>query len=213
MKGKYSIVLFKNKKRLKVMYFCQKLNTVERHWKEFKSEKKPPFVNLQGGARNRKGKIVYELALLVPWHHRAKNIIIRDNLGRNVEAVIDNKKYRIKEIIPYWMEETVYDFQTKNRLRYHELLNIILEIQDIGQIFLLNNKLCVQVEDDIKMYGNKNLNDSNRLFELLKNDILKKERGNFIFVKDVSTEQRKKLYDLLTSKGFKKTELFRHYSY
>ena len=63
------------------------------------------------------------------------------------------------------------------------------------------------------MYGNKNLNDADRLFEILKQDLLKKKKTNFMFVKDITTYQRKQLYDLLESKGFNRRELFRHYSY
>jgi hypothetical protein len=126
---------------------------------------------------------------------------------------MEDDKLRIKEIIPYWKEELIYDFQTKKRIRYHEMLSSIMEISEIGQIFTLNNKLFVQVEDDIRLYGNKNIADAERLFGLVREDLLKKKKGNFIFVKDVTTAQRKLLYTLLESKGFKRTELFRHYSY
>jgi hypothetical protein len=89
----------------------------------------------------------------------------------------------------------------------------ILPITEIAQIFTLNNKLFVQVEEDIKLYGNKNIKDAERLFEIVKEDLLRKKKSNFIFVKDVTTHQRKQLYNLLVSKGFKRSELFRHYSY
>jgi hypothetical protein len=86
-------------------------------------------------------------------------------------------------------------------------------VEDISQIFTLNNKILLQIEDTFRMFGNKNIDDALRLFELIKEDILKKKRGNFFFVKDITTHQRKLLYDMLESKGFKRTELFRHYSY
>jgi hypothetical protein len=86
-------------------------------------------------------------------------------------------------------------------------------VTEIAQIFTLNNKLFIQNENDVFLYGNKNIKDTKRLFELVREDVLSKKRGNFIFVKDVSTAQRKILYKLLESKGFKKSELFRHYSY
>jgi hypothetical protein len=89
----------------------------------------------------------------------------------------------------------------------------IIPITEITQIFTLNKNLFVQVEDDVKMYGNKNLNDADRLFELLKQDLLKRKKTNFMFVKDITTYQRKQLYKLLESKGFNRRELFRHYSY
>ena len=151
--------------------------------------------------------------MIFPNNRWATKTFVKDSLGRLVEAKIENDEYRIKEIIPYWKEELIYDFQQKKRIRYYEVLESLLNVNDIGQIFTLNNKLFVQVENDIKLYGNKNITDAKRLFDLVREDLLRKKKGNFIFVMDVSTPQRKSLYTLLESKGFKRTELFRHYSY
>jgi hypothetical protein len=166
---------------------------------------------MQGGKR--KQEQLFELALIFPNSRWVKSTYVKDSLGRLIEAKMEDNKLRIKEIIPYWKEELIYDFQTKKRIRYHEMLASIMEISEIGQIFTLNNKLFVQVENDIRLYGNKNIMDAERLFGLVREDLLKKKKGNFIFVKDVTTAQRKLLYTLLESKGFKRTELFRHYSY
>jgi hypothetical protein len=209
--GKYFIVLFCNKKRIKILYRCQKLTTIHEYWREFKTERKPRFLKIQGGKR--KQEQLFELALIFPNSRWVKSTYVKDSLGRLIEAKMEDDKLRIKEIIPYWKEELIYDFQTKKRIRYHEMLSSIMEISEIGQIFTLNNKLFVQVEDDIRLYGNKNITDAERLFGLVREDLLKKKKGNFIFVKDVTTAQRKSLYTLLESKGFKRTELFRHYSY
>jgi hypothetical protein len=83
----------------------------------------------------------------------------------------------------------------------------------VGQIFTLNNKLFVQVDDEIFLFGNKNIKDATRLFEIVREDVLKKKKTNFLFVRDVTTSQRKNLYKILEEKGYKRTELFRHYSY
>ncbi len=88
-----------------------------------------------------------------------------------------------------------------------------MAINDIAQIFTLNKNLFVQIENDVRLFGNKNKNDANRLLELLREDILNKKKGNFFFVKDITTHQRRLLYKLLESKGFNKNDLFRHYSY
>jgi hypothetical protein len=93
------------------------------------------------------------------------------------------------------------------------LVNQILPITEIAQIFTLNKNLFIQVENDVKMFGNKNLDDSKRLFEILKEDLVKRKMGNLFFVKDITTHQRTLLYNLLESKGFNRRELFRHYSY
>ena len=157
--------------------------------------------------------MVYELALIFPNNRWATNPWVKDSLGRNIEAKIEDNKYRIKEIIPYWVEEQIYDFQGKKRIRYHEMIAQILPIIEIAQIFTLNNKVFVQIENDVKLFGNKNLKDTERLFEIIKSDLLERKRANFLFIKDISTVQRKNLYSLLESKGFKRRELFRHYSY
>ncbi len=209
--GKYFIVLFCNKKRVKILYRCQKKATVYDYWHEYKTEKKPRFVKTQNRKRN--NDVVYELALIFPNNRWATKTFVKDSLGRLIEAKYEDDKFRIKEIIPYWKEELIYDLQKKTRVRYHEILEQIMSINEIGQIFTLNNKLFVQNDDNILLFGNKNIRDSKRLFELIREDVLRKKKGNFIFVKDVSTAQRKILYQLLESKGFKKSELFRHYSY
>jgi hypothetical protein len=209
--GKYFIVLFCNKKKIKLLYRCQKLTTIYEHWREYKTQRKPRFLKIQGGKR--KQELVYELALIFPNNRWSNKTFVRDSLGRTIEAKMEDDKLRIKEIIPYWKEELIYDFQKKEHVRYHIMLEDIMGINDIGQIFTLNNKLFVQNENDIRLYGNKNIKDAERLFDLVREDLLKKKKSNFIFVKDVTTAQRKLLYTLLESKGFKRTELFRHYSY
>jgi hypothetical protein len=211
--GKYFIVLFCNKKRTKVLYKCMQRTTVYEYWREFKTQKKPPFVKLQGGKR--KQELVFELSLIFPITRWNKDsvVYVKDSLGRNQQAKIEGDKFRIKEIIPYWQEELIYDFNTKKRIRYHEMMEHILKIKEIAQIFTLNNKLFVQVEDNIMVFGNKNLSDAQRLLEIVRGDLLDRKRGNFIYIKDVSTQQRHVLYDMLEARGFKRTELVRHYSY
>lgn len=209
--GKYFIVLFCNKKRVKIFYRCQKKNTIYDYWHEYKTQRKPRFLKTQNRKRN--NDVVYELALIFPNNRWSKKTYVKDSLGRLIEAKYEDDKFRIKEIIPYWKEELIYDFQKKTRIRYHELLESILSVTEIAQIFTLNNKLFVQNDNDVFLYGNKNIKDTKRLFELVREDVLNKKRGNFIFVKDVTTAQRKILYKLLESKGFKRSELFRHYSY
>lgn len=210
-KGKYFIVLFCNKKRVKMLHESMSKEIIYDLWFETKTEKKPPFVKLHGGKRNQ--ELTYELALILPNNRWARKTWVKDSLGRNQEVVFENKKFRIKEIVPYWVEELIYDFSTKKRIRYHVMMEYIESIKEIAQIFTLNNKLFVQVGDEVRLFGNKNIPDSNRLFDIIKKDLISKKRGNFIFVRDITRMQRINLYNFLVEKGFKRNELVRHYSY
>jgi hypothetical protein len=209
--ARYFVILFCNKKKLRTLYKSRKKNTIYDAWHEFKTQKKPPFVKVQGGKRKRELK--FELGLIFPNNKWAIPTIIRDDLGRNTEAKLVDEKFRIKELIPYWDEEKIYDFESKKRIRYHQMMEIILKVTDVAQIFTLNNKLFLQVEDNIRMFGNKNVADAERLFTIIRDDLTKKGIGNFIFVRDITTHQRSLLYKMLEERGYKKTELFRHYSY
>ena len=216
--SRYFIILFCNKKKVRILHKAQKKNTIYDAWHEFVTQKRPPFVKLQGGKR--KQERTYELGLIFPNNKWSKPTFIRDEMGRNVEAKLisidsstPDNKFRIKELIPYWEEERIYDFESKKRIRYHEMMDVILKVEDIGQIFTLNNKLFLQVENDIRLFGNKNIADADRLFEIVRKDLIKRGRGNFIFVRDITTRQRSLLYEMLEAKGYKRTELFRHYSY
>ena len=80
-----------------------KRTTITEYWHEFKTERKPSFVKLQGGKR--KQEQIFELALVFPNNRWATKTWVKDSLGRNQEAKIEDDKFRIKEIIPYWKEE------------------------------------------------------------------------------------------------------------
>lgn len=209
-KKRYMIVLFFNKTIIKVYHNTMKKGDVTDKWHELKTEKKPRYIRMN----NNRGKSrIYELALIYPADKRSKPTYTRDELGRNVEVKIESKKHRVKEIIPYWVEETIYDYETKKHIRYHEFIDIFSSVTEISQIFKLNNKIILQIDDKFRMFGNKNNDDCNRLFDILREDLLNKNCGNFIFIKDITTAQRTSLYKLLEEHGFSKRILYRHYSY
>jgi ribosomal protein S17 len=59
--GKYFIILFCNKKRIKILHRYMKRSTILEYWHQCKTQKKPDFVKIQGGKRNQEQ--VFELAL------------------------------------------------------------------------------------------------------------------------------------------------------
>lgn len=213
LKHRYFIILYLNGKKKKTLHKTVKRSTIMDYWREYKTQIKPRYcAEIRGRKRT---KLNFELFLVYPmtrWSITDK-AYKKDGLGRNISVTLDNPDYRVKEIIEWWEEERVFDFQIKKHIKYDQLLSNIMEVTDICQIFTLNNKLFVQIENDVRVYGNKNLHDTDRLFDIVREDLQNKKRKNFLFIKDVSTYQRKQLYDFLITKGFSRKELFRHYSY
>lgn len=213
-KPKYMIVVMLNEDRKKILYKSNKRTTIHEHWRECKTQKQPLYcAENRGRART---KLLFELALIYPVNRWTKNEVLymKDENGKNQKVNITNTgEYIIKEVIPWWEPEKIYDFQQKKHIFFEEMFDIISKISESAQIFTLNNKIFVQIDDDVTVYKNKNKNDTSRLFEILKSQLLLKKRKNFMFVKDVTSYQRKILYNLLEPKGFSRNELFRHYSY
>ena len=218
-KLKYSIEIYCEGKRYKRLFSTKIYQQLWDKWYEYSTIKKPKFVKeyygRAGDYGNRGQKVKFELLLIYPISKRTnpKPIYQRDNLGRLYEVKLKDERFYIKKIIPYWVEETVFDYENRKKLHYDSLIEKIINIKGIGQIFTLNNKFFVQIDDEIKVFGLKNTDDSNRLFQIIREDLINQGIGNFIFVPDISTQQRKTLYNLLEKKGFKRSELFRHYSY
>ena len=208
---KYYIILFCNKKKKRVIHKSAKRTTIMEVWRELKTQEKPYYTKKTSGKK--RTELNFELALIYPHTRWSTKTYTKDGMGRNVEIKLNNEKLRIKEIIPYWEEELIYDFDAKERIRFHEMIKSISEIEEISQIFTLNNKIFVQNENLIKMYSNKNIDDTSRLFEIIKTELIKKKKNNYIYVRDITTHQRILLYDLLESKGYNRRELIKHYSY
>jgi hypothetical protein len=213
---KFMIVLMLNNKRKKIVESTNDRATIDKLWTEYKTQK-PPIYCIETKGRTR-AKQVYEMVLIYPYNkekaaHYTK-VYKKDELGRNQPIEIESDgTHRIKAIIPWYLPETIYDSQEKKHIYYEEFYDKINRITDTAQIFTLNAKIIVQIEDNVMMYQNKNLNDTSRLFDILKEMLLKNKRRNFLFIKDITSYQRSMLYEMLTAKGYNKRELFRHYSY
>lgn len=212
-KYKYKIIVMLNNKKKKVLHQTNKRTTINEYWREYRTQKKPLYCAENRG-RSRPFSN-FELVLIYPLNRWVKDekVFRPDSLGRNQEIYIESTEHRIKEIIEWWEPEKIYDFQQKKHIYFEEMFDTIYKVEKLAQIFTLNNKIFLQIDDDVTVYKNKNLNDTQRLFDLLRSELLRKHKKNFIFVKDITRYQRTQLYNLLEPKGFSRNELFRHYSY
>jgi hypothetical protein len=67
----------------------------------------------------------------------------------------------------------------------------------------------VQNEDNVNLFTMKNELDAQRLIENLTQRFIKLKRGDCMFVLDISSPQRKYLYNLLIEKGYDVNYLYR----
>ena len=114
---------------------------------------------------------------------------------------IDIKKYKIEELI--------YDWQTKSKITLDKLISTYCKSKELKSIYNLNNKLCIQINEDVVIFSLKDKNDSERLLDVMESHFINTGRSDAIFIRDVSSPQRKWVYRILEEKGFDKKFLYR----
>jgi hypothetical protein len=73
----------------------------------------------------------------------------------------------------------------------------------------LKNKVVVQDDDIFDLFSLKNEEDADRFLKILQQSSV---GGKMIIVRDISSPQRKYLYDILVEKGFDKKFLYTSYT-
>lgn len=202
----FLIVLFKNKTRKKII-------------KKFKTSKRAlDFFNkiLLGSdevifSREYENgyPCTFDIAIVERLEKKLFPHFITDEYGRNVKIELLEDDYDIVKIVKYNVEEQIFDNQTNKRISLNEFIKKYLTNDGLKMISSLNNKIVLQVDSNIHLFSLKTENDSSRFIDSLSSYFIKLKRFDCIFVKDVSTAQRKYLYDLLEEYGFTRKVLYR----
>jgi hypothetical protein len=138
------------------------------------------------------------------------NIHYLDEFGRNItiSPKIDDTNY-IQIIKTYKVEESIYDVKNDTRISIDDFFKQYIKKDKIYMVSQLKNKFILQNDDDYKLFSLKNSEDCDRLLEIF---TTLRDKGNMIIVKDISTVQRKYLYNLLIERGFNKKFLYTSYT-
>ena len=202
----YVLVLFKNKKKIKIIkrYYTEKnakkqFDTLIKKNSEIIFEKKIENTD----------EVVFHLGLLTNKIKTQNTLVLIDDLGRNEIAKLDDKNYVFIDIKNYNIEEKLYDYQKKTKITFNEFIKFYCKNTNLKNIFSINNKVCVQEDENIFLFSFKNINESNRFLNLLESFFFNNNRNDSIFVRDVSITQRKWIYDMLEKHGFNKKNLYR----
>jgi hypothetical protein len=205
----YSVVLFKNKKKKKII---NKFTTPERAHSFYKkliaeSENVVFDVQVESGM-----PCTYELGIVHMSSEQREPVYLTDELGRFLKVKLDEKGMTLILISPYKKEESIYDLQLKKKISVDEFIKKYLKGVGVKMVSSLNNKIVVQDEDKFNLFTLKSEEDSIRFIECISSYFHKIKRGDCLFIKDSSTPQKKYLYSLLESYGIDKKILYRKFT-
>lgn len=151
----------------------------------------------------------YELGLLSKNQSFQPSLYITDDYGRNNPVNLENPEYVFLNIKKYKVEELLFDWQKQTKISFMDFIKTYCKTNELKNIFTLNNKICVQIDDDINVFSLKDINESERFLDTLQKHFYENNRKDSILVKDISIAQRKWLYDMMVKKGFDKKRLYR----
>ncbi len=205
MNHNYIIVLFKNKIKKKIINkFKTNKRAVDYYELLIKNSNDTKFYKKYENGF----ECTYELALL-EFGTSNDNIYMKDEFGRQIKIELEDSDYKIVRINRYYPEEYILDYEKKKKLSLNEFIKKHLT-GGYKMVSKLNNKIILQEDENFKLFTLKNVYDSDRFVDSLSEVLMKENKGNVLLVKDVSTAQRKYLYNILVEKGFPKNYLLRY---
>ena len=205
----YLVVLFKNRKRKKIIKKFVTLSRAKNYFKELieKSNDVIFEVLVENGHECK-----FELSLVELATNQSAPVYMTDEFGRSVKIKLEDSGMSILMINPYKEEDLIYDVKNKTKITTQEFIKKYLKGDGLKMVSMLNNKIILQKDEEIDLFSLKNESECSRFVDCLSSYFFKIKRGDCLFIKDYSSPQRKYLYDLLESNGFDKKVLYRKYT-
>lgn len=202
----YLVVLFKNKKRKKIIKSFIRKNKAENFFKDCLEDSDSVKFNV---VVENATKTDYEIALLSCIDETQLQMFKQDDLGRNVKIELSDSDYKIIKIEKFNLPEKIYDWSENKRVDFDFIIQKYFKEKTLKNIFTINNKLIIQVDENINLFSLKNSSESHRLLDTLQEYMVSQKRMDSIFVKDLDNIQRKYLYSILEKNGIDKKKLYR----
>lgn len=203
-KHNYLVVLFKNKKRKKIINKFVTKNRCEKFYNDMIKND----VIFNKSIEN--GKICdFELAILEKSNTDFESYFIKDDFGRNIKIELDDDGYKIIKISSYDIEEFILDRQINKKIPFDSFIKRYIPKTGIKMVSRLNNKIVVQNDDKYSLFVLKSELDSTRFLDVLEDYLISKNRIDCIVVHTSTKEQKKYTYEKLASLGFDKSFLYR----
>ena len=205
----YLVVLFKNKVRHKILKKYITFNKAKKYFENLKEESQNVIFEKKvvSGCDS-----VFEVGLIEKSSEQLVPVYITDEMGRNVRVKLENEGMTLIEIYPYKIEEELFDIQLSKKITTQEIIKRYFKKDGIKMVSSLNNKIVIQNDDETFLFSTKNTEESQRFMDCISSFFYKIQRKDSLFIKDVSSAQKKYLYSLLESRGFDKKILYRKFT-
>jgi predicted transcriptional regulator with HTH domain len=209
MVPKYYVVLFKNKTRKKIIKKFSNFKNAEKFYTELTKKSSEVIFSkkIENGF-----ECDYELGLLQNKSNDIFDVYKNDELGRNIQVVLEDPNYDLLKIADYRVEEQIYDIQKSKKILTEIFIKNYLKGDGLKMISTLNNKIIVQLDEKCNLFSVKSSEEARRYIDSLSQHFYNINRKDCMFVKDESTAQKKYLFELLFNLGVDKKILYRQYT-
>jgi len=206
MKDNYTIILFKNKVRYKILKKYITFKKAEKYYNDLLKKNQDVFFGVETECAK---PVEFELALIEKYSNKIIPLFKTDPLGRNIPIKSDNDEFTIIKLEPYKLPEKIFHIDKKSRMDCNDVVKKFLNGDVLKMISKLNNKIIIQDEDKFNLFSLKSDSDATRFIDNLQNKLLSSGKNNCLFVKDTDKAQKKYLYEMLEEKGYDKKMLYR----
>jgi hypothetical protein len=206
MENSFLIVLFKNRKKRKIIKrYATEKKANDKFDQLIKDNNTISFEKVYENAE----PCDYELGLVTNTTKIQKSLFMTDELGRNIPVNLENSDFVFLKINKYKVEDQIYDWQTSSKISFNDFIKKYCSGGELKSVYTLNNKICVQKDEDVQIFSLKNSEESERFLNIVQEYFYNERRLDAFFVRDISNAQRKWIYDVLNKKGFDKQRLYR----
>jgi hypothetical protein len=205
----YLVVLFKNKKRKKIINKFVTFSRAKQYYDKLLKESNDVLFNveIENGF-----EVKYELGLVELSDNQLVPVYMTDEYGRNTKVKLEDEGMTLFNIGHYKKEEKIYDIAKNKRITSQQLIKTYLKGDGLKMISSLNNKIIVQEDEKIHLFTLKTESEASRFIDCISQHFFKTKRGDCLFVKDHSSAQRKYLFNMLESYGIDKKILYRKFT-
>lgn len=205
----YLILLFKNKKRKKIINKFKTLENATLFYNKLVKQSNDVIFDKKVENAN---PCIYEIGLVSSKKINNEKLFLKDSMGRQLRIELDDDDYQISKLSGYKIEEKFFDLSSNKKITTQEFLKIYLSSSSIKMLSKLNNKVVFQNNDHISLFSFKNEIESKRFLDNLSDYFMSIDRVDTIIVSEDSPGQKKYLYDILEKFGFDKKLLYRTFT-